>query len=96
MKRMQEYHWPGNTRELQHALEKAVILSEGQEIQPELLFPDKNKYAAKHKKTFNLEENEEQIIAAALEQFGRNISLTAEKLGINRTTLYAKMRKYGL
>ena len=96
LKRMQEYHWPGNIRELQHALEKAVILSEGSYINPDQLLPDKNASSFKKPNTYNLEENEKQIIAQALEQFRGNISLTAEKLGINRSTLYSKIHKYGL
>jgi DNA-binding NtrC family response regulator len=96
LRQMQAYHWPGNIRELQHALEKAVILSEGLNIDPAQLLPAQNPSSLKNPNTYNLEENEKQIIAQALEQFRGNISLTAEKLGINRSTLYSKIRKYDL
>jgi len=96
MEKMQAYHWPGNIRELQHSIEKAVILSDTDEIQPDFLFPEKITSFKPHQNSFNLEENEKHIIASALEKFRGNISLTAEKLGINRSTLYAKIRKYGL
>ena len=94
--KMQEYNWPGNIRELEHAVEKAVILSDGKKIDTSLVLPDKGSNVSRNNNTFNLEENEKQIIAGALKKFRGNISLTAEKLGINRSTLYSKIRKYGL
>jgi transcriptional regulator with PAS, ATPase and Fis domain len=92
---LSEYNWPGNIRELQHSIEKAVILSENKEISAGLIVPEKHA-TRKKTNTFNLEENEKDIIQQALHKFRGNISLTAEKLGINRSTLYAKMRKYEL
>ena len=91
---MQQYSWPGNIRELEHAIEKAVILSEDDELNPDLLVPERSSATSAAHPTFNLEENEKQIIASALKQFRGNISLTAQKLGINRSTLYTKIRKY--
>ena len=96
IEKMKPYKWPGNIRELQHAIEKAVILNEGDVLDPDLLVPDKGEPHSLHPPSFNLEENEKQVIAIALKQFRGNISLTAEKLGINRSTLYTKIRKYGL
>ena len=96
LEKMQEHSWPGNIRELQHALEKTVILSEGHHIDPDLLPPDKKQSSVRKPNSYNLEENEKQIIDQALKQFRGNISLTAEKLGINRSTLYSKIRKYDL
>ncbi|MBS3776829.1 MAG: sigma-54-dependent Fis family transcriptional regulator [Bacteroidales bacterium] len=93
---MQQYSWPGNIRELEHAIEKAVILCEDDELNPDLLVPERNPATSAALPTFNLEENEKQIIASALKQFRGNISLTAKKLGIDRSTLYTKIRKYGL
>jgi DNA-binding NtrC family response regulator len=94
--RMRQYGWPGNIRELEHAIEKAVILSEKEELEPALLVPERATSHTGPTPSFNLEENEKQVIARALEKFRGNISLTAEKLGINRSTLYTKIRKYGL
>jgi transcriptional regulator of acetoin/glycerol metabolism len=93
---MRQYGWPGNIRELEHAIEKAVILSEKEELEPALLVPERATSHTGPTPSFNLEENEKQVIARALEKFRGNISLTAEKLGINRSTLYTKIRKYGL
>jgi len=96
IEKITQYKWPGNVRELQHAVEKAVILSEGDALDSALLVSNKEESSRVHSPSFNLEENEKQIIASALKQFRGNISLTADKLGINRSTLYSKIRKYGL
>jgi len=96
LERLKKYNWPGNIRELQHAVEKAVILSEKNSIESELLIADKKTTKKPGTETFNLEENEKTIIQEALDKYRGNISLTAEKLGINRSTLYAKMKKYDL
>jgi transcriptional regulator with PAS, ATPase and Fis domain len=94
--KLKRHTWPGNIRELQHAVEKAVILSEESSIKADLLLPDKTLTHHAPPATFNLEENEKRIIEEALRKHRGNISLTAEKLGINRSTLYAKMNKYDL
>ena len=88
--------WKGNIRELRNVVEKAVILSEGPLLKPEDFvintgFRDRQ---TDHQE-FNLEENEKIIIRKALLTFGNNKKLTARELGINRTTLYNKMRKHG-
>jgi DNA-binding NtrC family response regulator len=94
--KLKRHNWPGNIRELQHAVEKAVILSEESSIKADLILPDKTLTHHATPETFNLEENEKRIIEEALQKHRGNISLTAEKLGINRSTLYAKMNKYDL
>ncbi len=94
---LMQHHWPGNIRELEHTIEKGVILSGKREIGSEHLFPR----SAPVKGTtpihsFNLEENEREIIERALRHESGNIASTSKKLGINRSTLYQKMKKYGL
>jgi DNA-binding NtrC family response regulator len=96
VEKMKTYPWPGNIRELQHSIEKAVILSNWKSLDSELLFPKHSTTKINQKETFNLEENEKQVIQKAIDKFNGNISLAAEKLGINRSTLYAKIRKYEL
>ena len=97
LKRLRDHHWPGNIRELEHAVEKAVILSEERTISAEHLFvrsqpvnPDQMPVS------LNLEAQEKQIIARAMRQEKGNISSAAKKLGINRSTLYMKLKKYGI
>ena len=90
-------HWKGNIRELRNLIEKAVLLSESQILKPADFvtnsgFQENNTVIA----DFNLEEHEKVLISKALKTYSNNKKLTAQKLGINRTTLYNKMRKHGI
>jgi transcriptional regulator with PAS, ATPase and Fis domain len=94
---LKQHPWPGNIRELEHALEKAVILSEKNEISNIVLSAGPVsglKQAATD--TLNLVEHEKVVIAQALREERGNVSAAAKVLGINRSTLYQKMKKYGL
>lgn len=90
-----DYKWPGNIRELQHAIEKAVIMCDGNSIKPSDFFfktvttnfIDKNE---------TLEDMEKQMIQLAIERSNGNLSAVATQLGITRQTLYNKMKKYNL
>ncbi len=98
MDQLKDHPWPGNIRELEHTIEKAVILSEKDVItnislSPGSIIGTKQGLAAS---TLNLEEHERSVIAQALREEQGNISATAKVLGINRSTLYQKMKKYGL
>ncbi len=88
--------WPGNIRELKHVIEKAAILSDNTIISEDEVILEKQSGKGKNFSSFNLAENEKDIIAAAMDACGSNMSLTAQKLGINRSTLYEKIKKYGL
>ena len=91
-----DHHWPGNIRELEHTIEKAVILSERGSISPDHLFPKYSSTQVKQSpETFNLEDNEKLIIGRALKTERGNVTAASKKLGINRSTLYQKMKKYG-
>jgi DNA-binding NtrC family response regulator len=97
MKGMLRHEWPGNIRELEHAIEKAVILSEGGLISPEHIFPKMSvSRVMQRSDSMNLEENEKVLIEKALRKEQGNVSAAAKNLGINRSTLYQKMRKYGI
>ncbi|MFC2090603.1 sigma-54-dependent transcriptional regulator [Bacteroidota bacterium] len=90
------YAWPGNIRELQHTIEKAVILSDSLVLKPNDFF-FKQILSAKIDEDFQtLEEMEKRMIFAAIEQSAGNISSAAEKLGITRQTMYNKVKKYRL
>jgi len=92
-----DYSWPGNIRELEHTIEKAVILSDGEIVRQEHLFPRISSTAARRgPDSFNLEENERILIENAMRKERGNVSAAAKKLGINRSTLYQKMKKYGI
>ena len=88
--------WKGNIRELRNVVEKAVLLSEGTLLKPaDFVSNSGSREISPNVQEFNLEENEKIIIQRALKTFGNNKKLTARELGINRTTLYNKMRKHG-
>ena len=95
--------WPGNVRELQNVIERAVLLGKGDLIRLEDLpravaagAPVVVEPLGKRTLKQALEAPERQIILEVLESFAWNRHLTAEALGINRTTLYKKMKRLGL
>lgn len=106
MRAMQDYTWPGNVRELQNIVERAVLLGSG----PMLSLQDLPKHISAStsntltispsstRKTLKeaLEGPERQIILQCLRENNWNRNATAEQLGVNRTTLYKKMKKLGL
>lgn len=91
---LQKYSWPGNIRELEHAIEKAVILSDS-EILSDVDFSFRKTTSTKSFDTLDLENNEKQLIKTALEKHKNNYTETANELGITRRTLYNKIKKYG-
>jgi DNA-binding NtrC family response regulator len=97
-KKLQRYHWPGNIRELIHTLERAVILTESQMLQPtDFLFPETEKEVEGIVfENYNLEDVEKTVIRKALKKHGGNVSHAAKELGLTRTSLYRRMEKYGL
>lgn len=89
------YDWPGNIRELQHTIEKAVILAEKNVIRASDLFIRPGK-ALSFNEVPNLEEVERQAILAAITQNEGNLTAAAEQLGVSRQTLYNKMKRFNL
>lgn len=87
--------WKGNVRELQQTIRSAVLLSEG-----EIITADKLEYnpLSQAIPSLRLKDNEEEKerIMRALAQTGGNREMTAEILGVSRTTLYNKMKEYGI
>jgi DNA-binding NtrC family response regulator len=103
---LEHYHWPGNVRELQNVVERAVLLGKGSvitlvDLPAELRSTNGFVLASSTpvgKKTLKeaLEGPERQIIREVLESNNWNRNATADQLGINRTTLYKKMKRLGL
>lgn len=99
MARMHKHPWPGNIRELQHAIERAIILSTGTVLQPE----DFNFAQATSREDsnlnleqYNLEEVEKLLIRKVLKKYNGNITQAASELGLTRSSLYRRLEKYGL
>jgi DNA-binding NtrC family response regulator len=103
MKYLERYPWPGNVRELENVIERATLLSKGKFVGPEDL-PDSIKAEQsrqpKQYKQMSLKEAlagpEKEIIRQALQANHWNRQETAKALDINRTTLFKKMKQYGL
>lgn len=95
--KLQEQQWLGNIRELEHTIEKAVIICDGPVLESSYFeFPHVRKEAAKQSKVQTLEEMEYMMIKEAMEKNEGNLSLVANQLGISRQTLYNKLKRYGL
>ena len=94
------YSWPGNVRELENAIERAVVLGQGDRLRAQDLpaqvhrrADDQHPLVPAH---LTLEEMEKLAIVQALRLTGGNKSEAAERLGIHRTSLYDKMRRYAI
>lgn len=95
-KKLLQYSWPGNIRELQHTIEKAVILSDSPVLKPEDFYLYHTSIFPKNESSIpRLDEMEKQLINQALEKYNGNLSAAADHLGITRQTLYNKMKKAG-
>jgi transcriptional regulator with PAS, ATPase and Fis domain len=88
-----KYSWPGNIRELQHTIEKVVILSESAVIKPDDLYLRNTGPVNSNNSFTTLEEMERQMIQQALEKNNGNFTAAAEQLGITRQTLYNRFKK---
>ncbi len=101
LQKLQAYPWPGNIRELRHAVERAVILTESQElgIADFILQPPPAQdqgQPSEELDTYNLAAIERWAIRKALTKHAGNISRAAEELGLTRAALYRRMAKYDL
>lgn len=98
-----EYHWPGNIRELRHAVERAIILAKGDQfevgdfpIQPAATLNQADPAVSGSEEKMTLEQLEKNALANAIKRHQGNISHAAKELGITRASLYRRMEKHGL
>jgi len=103
VRRLLDYPWPGNIRELQNVLERAIVLNAGRTIEhvdlPDISYdmhPNKSGSAFCAPLNQWLQEQEKQYLAQKLDDFGGNVGLTAKSCRIGVRTLSRKMRTYGL
>ena len=103
--RLLNYPWHGNIRELQHTIEKAVILSDGNLLKAENLqlaevsgqdAPATHEESKEDTPLQTLDEMEKNLVKKAIEQCDGNLSQAAAQLGITRQTLYNKMKRHGI
>ncbi len=95
LSKLQHYKWPGNVREFQHTLERAVIVSENGSVNIQDMLVGRtveNTPVAE----LNIAKLEKQAITQAIDTYKGNLTQVSKVLGLGRTTLYRKMEKYGL
>lgn len=93
---LNKYHWPGNIREIEHIVERAVIITDNTLIQPEDLHFSSKKIEVSLTNNLNLEETEKLLIEQALQKHQGNISRAAKDLGLTRAALYRRIEKHQL
>lgn len=98
LRKLKEYGWPGNVRELRHTIERAVLMSEHQQLQPGDLFiaQEEDQGRDVFLNNYNLDEVEKSVIRKVISKYGGNISQAARELGLTRASLYRRISKYGL
>ncbi len=95
--KLKKYPWPGNIRELQHAMERAVIMADSSTLQEgDFLFSRKGNENSVGADTLNLDEVEKAAVIKAIQLHNGNISKAADELGLTRASLYRRMEKYGI
>ncbi|WP_242392729.1 sigma-54-dependent transcriptional regulator [Anaeromyxobacter oryzisoli] len=97
MTALMAHDWPGNVRELRNVLERGAVVATGPVIQlPDLGLPGRGEAAPRGGTLASLEEVERRHVSSVLAHTGGNVSQSARILGIDRVTLYNKMKKWGL
>ena len=98
MAQLAKHTWPGNVREFQHAVERAVIMSDSGKLTAAdfLISRQRSRREGLSIDDFNLDEVEKKVIAKTLAKHGGNVSHTAKELGLTRASLYRRMQKHDL
>jgi two-component system, NtrC family, response regulator HydG len=98
LKKLEQYHFPGNVRELQYIIERVIIMSDGNELTPaEIIFSpieSSNQNASAENDETKLSNIEKNTILRVIEKNNGNITKAAKELGITRTALYRRLGKY--
>ncbi len=93
---MHEHPWQGNVRELNHVVERAVLMTQGNCIKASDLALRANSTASPRLEDMSLEDVEEFLIKKALARYGGNVSHAASALGLSRSALYRRLQRFGL
>jgi DNA-binding NtrC family response regulator len=93
---MTRHQWPGNIRELDHAVERAVLMAQGPVVRATDLSLEPPKDGATRLDDMSLEEVEAFLIKKAMARYDGNVSHAADALGLSRSALYRRLQRYGL
>jgi two-component system response regulator HydG len=98
MRALLNYRWPGNVRELENTIEHAVVLAKGNAVEAMDLPPGMMGRASDvaPPPSKSITDNEARLLREVLEECNWNKTEAAQRLGISRSTLYEKIRKYQL
>jgi DNA-binding NtrC family response regulator len=91
-----DHSWPGNIRELDHAVERAVLMSDGPQVPAEALALRPTREGGNRLDDMSLEDVEAFLIRKALDRHGRNVTAAAHALGLSRSAMYRRLQRYGL
>ena len=95
-RKLTEMPWYGNIRELEHAVEKTVILSDGHHISADDIEGGSSRHEKPLEEVQTLDEMERRLIEKSVKECDGNLSIVAARLGISRQTLYNKIKRYSL
>jgi DNA-binding NtrC family response regulator len=97
LRALRDYRWPGNIRELDHAVERAVLMAQGERVKVgDLGLRAVADNGAGSIEDLNLEEVERLLIQKALARYNGNVSQAAKALGLSRSALYRRLERYRL
>jgi len=91
-----DHPWPGNIRELDHSVERAVLMAEGPAVRASDLGLRPAREASLRLDEMSIEDVERVLIQKALARFGGNVSHASKALGLSRSALYRRLQKYSL
>ena len=98
LQKLEDYHWPGNIRELAHSLERAVIMCKGSSLKPDDFVLRARSKPVQHvdEQMIRVEDYERKAISEAMSKYNGNLSKAAEEIGMARSTLYRKIARFGI
>lgn len=100
LKVLQDHKWPGNVREIQHTIERGVIMADTNEILPTdfnlTIIPKAKETLSKEFDNLNLQDIEKLLVQKAMDKYDGNISKASKELGLTRAALYRRLEKFNL
>ena len=96
MQALLSHPWPGNIRELDHAIERAVLMADGDQIKAADLALRSGHEGSGRLEDLSIEEVERFLIKKSLARYQGNVSHAASALGLSRSALYRRLQRYGL